>query len=453
MSESACVIPLFDECLKLSNRIEEIFKNKDKIKALSDALAREILDDPKLSSMTESIKKHMLQLGADVAAASIDEIAQKAKKASNTVSKGERVRKLTTILGEVDYARNCFYDAENKKMEFPSDEVLDIKPGHLQKDLLSRVVKLGLEVPFEEASRLSEDLIGVSVSEGAIHKAVVEVGKYATYERVTPTKKEIHGKLNALSESNPGEPVHIVVGVDGAMEPLRPEGSKRHGKRGECFWKECKGFRAFAIVGESTIEQIASWHQICSDEELGAQLKLLGKSMKGRKEVIVTCADGAKWIWNQLDQSFKGHLEVLDWFHAIEHFSDFADIQYGNDKAKKKAWLDKTKERLMNDDIEGILWGLKRLSFKSKTAKIAAEKLSQYVDNNMHRMRYGTLRSKGLTIGSGGMEAANKSISHIRLKRNGAWWKASHANEILRLRCAKANGKLEEILSNCWGNA
>jgi len=76
--------------------------------------------------------------------------------------------------------------------------------------------------------------------------------------------------------------------------------------------------------------------------------------------------------------------------------------------------------------------------------------LIQYFTNNKIRMKYGFLSRKGLTIGSGGMEAANKSVSHARLKRSGCWWKQSHANEMLRLRCAKTNGTLERLLGRCW---
>ena len=59
-------------------------------------------------------------------------------------------------------------------------------------------------------------------------------------------------------------------------------------------------------------------------------------------------------------------------------------------------------------------------------------------------------KKQNLTIGSGGMESANKSVAHIRLKRNGCWWKSPHANEMLRLRCAKTNGTLDRFLSKCW---
>jgi hypothetical protein len=39
-------------------------------------------------------------------------------------------------------------------------------------------------------------------------------------------------------------------------------------------------------------------------------------------------------------------------------------------------------------------------------------------------------------MGSGGIESANTCIGHVRLKRSGAWWYVTSANQMLALRCA-----------------
>jgi len=40
---------------------------------------------------------------------------------------------------------------------------------------------------------------------------------------------------------------------------------------------------------------------------------------------------------------------------------------------------------------------------------------------------------------------SQKSISHVRLKRSGAWWYLAQANHMLALRCAIYNGTFEHI--------
>jgi hypothetical protein len=47
--------------------------------------------------------------------------------------------------------------------------------------------------------------------------------------------------------------------------------------------------------------------------------------------------------------------------------------------------------------------------------------------------------------GSGTIETANKSISHVRLKRSGAWWYLDQANYMLALRCAIYNSTFDRL--------
>ena len=63
------------------------------------------------------------------------------------------------------------------------------------------------------------------------------------------------------------------------------------------------------------------------------------------------------------------------------------------------------------------------------------------------RVKYGSLRRKGYPLGSGGIESANKFISHVRMKRSGAWWYVERANGMLALRCAKYNGTFSRVFA------
>jgi hypothetical protein len=335
MSACAAVIPLVDRHEILSQEIEDALSKQ--IREASREMAREILANPKLENITNTIRGHVLKLGAQVASSTLDTLVAEVQLDNSLNSKGARTRTLNTILGPVDYTRTAFYDSQNSSLSFPADEELGIHAGQIQSDVLTRIVKLGIEIPYKEAVALSESLMGVTVSEGSIHGAVVTAGEQAQYEDVVPTNEEICQKLDALKKDHSDKPAHIVVSVDGAMEPLRPEDARRKGKRGEYFWKECKGFRVFAVVGEGTIEHLISWHQIGNDEDLGKYLAYAAASLAGRDEQVVVVADGAKWIWNQISKVFKSHIEVIDWYHVVEHLSAFADIQYGGDKEKKLA--------------------------------------------------------------------------------------------------------------------
>ena len=90
------------------------------------------------------------------------------------------------------------------------------------------------------------------------------------------------------------------------------------------------------------------------------------------------------------------------------------------------------------------------------TRRQAAEeirKLIGFLRNSAERLHYRGARKGGYPIGSGGIEAANKSISHVRLKRSGAWWYVEKANHMLALRCATYNGTFESVFGIYKGKA
>ena len=78
-------------------------------------------------------------------------------------------------------------------------------------------------------------------------------------------------------------------------------------------------------------------------------------------------------------------------------------------------------------------------------------KLLGYLEENQGRLKYGSLRRKGYPLGSGGIESANKFISHVRLKRSGAWWYVERANLMLALRCAKPVPSVAEGYNGTFG--
>ncbi len=57
----------------------------------------------------------------------------------------------------------------------------------------------------------------------------------------------------------------------------------------------------------------------------------------GRRPLLVL-ADGARWIWNEVDKNLPGAAGVLDIFHASEHLHATAVALYG-EGAAAEAWF------------------------------------------------------------------------------------------------------------------
>jgi hypothetical protein len=109
--------------------------------------------------------------------------------------------------------------------------------------------------------------------------------------------------------------------------------------------------------------------------------------------------------------------------------------------------VEATKAKLFFGLVDWVLLDLEGMEPRDREAAEEIRKLQGYLKENQGRVKYGSLRRKGCPIGSGGIESANKFISHVRLKRSGAWWYAERANVMLALRCAKYNGTFNRVFA------
>ena len=109
------------------------------------------------------------------------------------------------------------------------------------------------------------------------------------------------------------------------------------------------------------------------------------------------------------------------------------------------AWVEAMMARLFWGDVDWAIEGLEALQPRDSPAAEEIRKLIGFLRNSAGRLHDRAARKGGYPIGSGGIEAANKCISHVRLKRSGAWWSIEQANRMLALRCAIYNGTFARV--------
>ena len=94
---------------------------------------------------------------------------------------------------------------------------------------------------------------------------------------------------------------------------------------------------------------------------------------------------------------------------------------------------------------QAVAAGLTVLDVAPSREEIA--KLIPSLQRHQERLDSRFARKGGYPMGSGGIESANKFICHVRLKRSGAWWYVTNANQMLALRCAKYNGTFDRVFA------
>lgn len=364
-------------------------------------------------------------------------------------AKSEKVRrKIDTVVGPVTLYRPYFYCKTCSFGFYPLDDALGLSNRKAQADIQELEAWLAAEMPYETASEALERCAGIQLSNHHAHDVVNEIAADIQLLDVCPDKTEVHRKIDEISEGRFRRPV-LMIGIDGAHAPTRPEPSPRKGKRGKGEWKEVKGFRMY-LLDDKQIVHLISWHQIENDKALANDLVQIKQAGLIPEDNVRICAigDGAPWIWNRIQEIYPNAKKVLDYFHCSEYLHDLANAQYGKNSQKAREWVEATLCRLFMNNADQIIAGIKRMKPRSEEAKDQINKTVGYLDKRKDMVNYGSLKRGGFHIGSGGIESSNKFISNVRLKRSGAWWYPSNANNILKLRCAKYNKTFDRIMEN-----
>jgi hypothetical protein len=366
-------------------------------------------------------------------------------------------RTVETLVGAIHLRRPYFYCEHRQLGTTPLDEALQLTARRKQPDVQQAAVKLTKEVPYETACELFEELTGLPLSAHIAHEVTQAVAEGLTVLDVAPSREEIIALIAAVAAGQPWRPI-LALAIDGADVPTRPETAagrrpvrkKARAKRARWTgeWREAKGFR-FYLLADDRIVQVLSWHQIHTDEEAAEalrQVKAAGLIPEAEVRLCVI-ADGARWIWKQAKALFPSAVEILDYYHCSEHLHKVAALHYGAHPERQQQWYEAALARLFWGEVHGVIWGLQRMKPTDAQAAEEIGKLIRYLQRHQERLDYRFARKGGYPMGSGGIESANKFICHVRLKRSGAWWYVTNANQMLALRCAKYNGTFDRVFA------
>jgi hypothetical protein len=348
-------------------------------------------------------------------------------------------KKVVTTVGTLEF--DCPYFACPKCGSFhmPYEDALNLRPGQYQHDVQKVAALFSSKDTYEESADLLNEVYRFNISTDTVHKLADDVAGEVELTEIIPTSDEVSRIVEEMSAGRHRRPV-FVFAADGAMAPVRTE---EKGKP-NC-WKEVKGVRGYLLDSEHRVH-LLSWHQISNKEQFLLYLSEIKEKGVIPEDKVRLCfiGDGGGWIWNTVREVYPDCREVLDYFHCSQHLYDFAKLHYGSGAAGRD-WVENTKVRLFADKVSAVISGLKRMQCRTDEARDSCRKLIDYLTEHRGRVDYGKVRRGGYPLGSGAIESANKFICHVRLKRSGAWWKIKNANNVLKLRCAKYNGKFDSM--------
>lgn len=362
---------------------------------------------------------------------------------------GRHAKTIKTVLGEITLRRAYYHCARCESGWFPRDRTLGIADSSISPAVTRMIGLAGAMVSFEESSELLGELAGVRVDSKQIERTAESLGR----------EIEAHERM-VFAPDAPSAPT-MYLGLDGTGIPMRR--SELEGRAG----KQCDGSsktREVKLVTIWTAERrddegnpvrdsgsvsysaaIESAASSNMGDELSQFAQRVDREAKRRgldqAPRRVALADGSSWIWNIVAEQFPGAIQILDLYHAKEHLSDVAKEIYGASSDLARQWAAQRNDELDDGEIDKVLDALAA----HKDTNESARKCFDYVTNNRDRMNYPDFRARGLSVGSGVVEAGCKVVVGTRLKRSGMHWSVAGANAIIALRCCKLSGRFEDF--------
>ena len=259
----------------------------------------------------------------------------------------------------------------------------------------------------------------------------------------------------------------VVAQLDGGRIRLRKVTRKQKGKgknklqrrRYKGVWREPKLLSIFEIDGAGkkipTARVLIDGTFQGPDEVMELLAMHLHQMGAANAEVVVFVADGASWIWKRLAWVVarvgldKRRVKyVLDWCHAIHHVG-LALAKAALAPAEHRRVFKKLRKWLKAGKAGAVLRELKWLGkLHGVLPAMRTEFRYLWKHGKAGRLRYRRMVSKGLPIGSGGIESAIRRVVNLRLKGNGQMWRQENAEGMILLRAAALTDRWEEGLAH-----
>jgi hypothetical protein len=344
-----------------------------------------------------------------------------------------RTRTVVSLFGAVDIGRaRC---RGGNGWQYPLDEALGLQGNR------------GWTVGVQEA-------VGLLSCETGFETVADLMGRFFGLSLTAPTAQELAESAGQRAADLPpvapkgSPPDTLIVATDGCQAPQRD--GWHEVKMATIYAKESRGRTAGSRGFLRQKQYVASLED---SKGFGASVELQARAWQVRKaRRVVLMGDGAAWIWNLAEMHFPEAIEIVDFYHAVEHLWAAGEALWGNrdTSAATRTWVRRYRRLLKEGRLDLVIAGMERgqVQRRGRLGAEAAKTVTlnlQYFRRNSARMRYGRFRQMNLPIGTGAVEGACKHVVQSRFKRPGTRWSGQGLRRMLALKVLRLNEQWERL--------
>jgi hypothetical protein len=325
---------------------------------------------------------------------------------------------LVTTHGRIRVRRPYFHCAACGKGHCPLDAAWNLGPANTTPAVQDLIAGLSALVPYVQVPAVLKRV-----------KARVRLG-VKSIEEVAQAVGTRVGENPPCGPEPSGRPV--AAAVDGVMMPTRA--GYREARCGVVYEPEWNPARTPAAEAELRKEYVGT---LTSRDLLVQQVcERVKRRRADPKALVGALGDGASWIWEGYAKHLPHRVEILDFYHVVEHLGVAAAARFGEGSPEAAAWVKRIKGNLLRWGPASLLRSLSEWKPDTQPAAETKRREWGYFERNQHRMHYPEYQRRGLPIGSGAVEGACKHLVADRFKGAGMRWNSETAEPLLRLRAA-----------------
>ena len=350
--------------------------------------------------------------------------------------KGDVSRDLVFDCGTLTVQRAYYLCPACRQTSYPLDEQLGLVEEQEQGSLREKLALLAVLTPYHQAPQVCQTLLGSERHASSLRRVALREAQRLTTSAHRHTLP-------------PRDRDRIYLQVDGQLCPTREP--RQNGE--DQGYREAKAVLAFsqADVAEVSKERHELLHKILqakiTDSETFHEIftTVYHQARGARAAEVLVLADGARWIWNMVEEVLPHAVQILDFSHAKHYLWEAGKLIYGEGSALVQPWVKEQERLFLEDKVEQVLAHLE--CFLDMAPALAA--IRHYFQQNTGRMRYGTYRQRGYFIGSGAIESAGKQLTAARVKGAGMRWNVVDLNALLTLRCVFLEQSWQRYWQSC----
>lgn len=357
--------------------------------------------------------------------------------------KGRESLVVQCIFGSFKLERDYYYHEGKQQGHYPADAALGLE-GSYSPALAKLLCLEGAdESTYLKAEVHLEQTGGIQVSARQIQRVVQRVGQGAQ-----------QWQERSAQPASCDAPI-MYVSADGTGVPMvSPALAGRRGKQSDGTAKTRQAYLGCVFTQHKVDEQghpIRDWESttyvssLQSIHQFGPCLRqeALRRGMASAGKVVLLI-DGANGLEHMGQDSFKDAIQIVDFYHALEHAGQVLQALVGKEhpdyERRRRRWA----KQLLKDKVQKLIDQTRKECAGRPQVEAVAEALGYFV-RNVSRMQYGTFRAAGYFIGSGVVEAGCKTVIGGRCKQSGMFWSESGAENVLALRCINSSRRLDEF--------